>query len=60
MSNAKERGIRVCLDGVFNHVSRDHQIVQRALGAGAESEEGHWLRWDHGHPIVFVGNLDLV
>ena len=60
MGNAKERGIRVCLDGVFNHVSRDHQIVRRALGAGAESEEGHWLKWDHGHPIAFEGNLDLV
>jgi glycosidase len=25
------RGIRVVLDGVFNHLSRDHEIVQRAL-----------------------------
>jgi len=57
---AKTRGVRLCLDGVFNHVSRDHDIVQRALAAGQESEEGRWLKWDNGYALGFEGNLDLV
>ena len=57
---AQERGIRICLDGVFNHVSRDHPIVQRALAAGPGSEDGRWLRWQGEYPLCFEGNLDLV
>ena len=34
MWKAKERGIRILLDGVFNHLGRAHPIVQRALTAG--------------------------
>ncbi|HVD65219.1 MAG TPA: alpha-amylase family glycosyl hydrolase, partial [Lapillicoccus sp.] len=57
---AHGRGIRICLDGVFNHVSRDHPIVQRALAAGPASEDGRWLRWQEQYPLCFEGNLDLV
>jgi cyclomaltodextrinase / maltogenic alpha-amylase / neopullulanase len=57
---AHDRGIRICLDGVFNHVSRDHPIVQSALAAGPGSEEGRWLRWQGELPLCFEGNLDLV
>jgi cyclomaltodextrinase / maltogenic alpha-amylase / neopullulanase len=57
---AHDRGIRICLDGVFNHVSRDHSIVQSALAAGPGSEEGRWLRWQGEFPLCFEGNLDLV
>lgn len=60
MHETKRRGLRVCLDGVFNHVSRDHDIVRRALADGPDSEAGRWLRWDHGYPVCFEGNLDLV
>jgi cyclomaltodextrinase / maltogenic alpha-amylase / neopullulanase len=57
---AQGRGIRICLDGVFNHVSQDHEIVQRALAEGPESEAGRWVTWDNGYTIGFEGNLDLV
>jgi cyclomaltodextrinase len=57
---AHDRGIRVCLDGVFNHVSQDHEIVRRALADGPDSEAGHWVTWDNGYTMGFEGNLDLV
>ena len=57
---ARDRGIRTCLDGVFNHVSRDHPIVRRALAGGPASEDGRWLRWQGEYPLCFEGNLDLV
>jgi glycosidase len=57
---AHDRGMRVCLDGVFNHVSQDHEIVRRALRDGPESEAGQWVTWDSGYTIGFEGNLDLV
>ncbi len=54
------RGIRVCLDGVFNHLDRDHPIVQRALAAGPDSEDGRWIRWSGEHPYCFEGHSRLV
>jgi glycosidase len=57
---ARERRIRVCLDGVFNHVSQDHEIVRKALADGPDSEAGQWVTWDNGYTIGFEGNLDLV
>jgi glycosidase len=57
---AKERGVRVLLDGVFNHVSDHHEIVRRALADGPGSEAGRWIRWVDGYPRGFEGNLDLV
>ena len=56
----KDRGIRLALDGVFNHVSQDHDIVRRALAGGPDSEAGQWVTWDNGYAIGFEGNLDLV
>ena len=60
MWKAKERGIRVLLDGVFNHLAREHPIVQRAIGAGPDTPEGDWLRWVDGYPRVFEGHEPLV
>ena len=60
VGHCRERGIRVCLDGVFNHVSQDHEIVRRALAEGPDSEPGRWVTWDNGYTIGFEGNLDLV
>jgi glycosidase len=60
LAEAKARGFRVCLDGVFNHVSEDHEIVRRALADGPESDAGRWLRWSGPYPMGFEGNLDLV
>ena len=60
MWKAKERGIRVLLDGVFNHLGREHPIVERALAAGEGTPEGDWLRWVDGYPRVFEGHEPLV
>ncbi|PWH06099.1 glycosidase [Brachybacterium endophyticum] len=55
-----ERGIRVVLDGVFNHVSSRHPLVRRALADGPDSEAGALIRWSGKHPYGFEGNPDLV
>jgi glycosidase len=41
---AHDRGLRVVLDGVFNHVGRDHPLFQRALAVGPDSPEAAWFR----------------
>lgn len=60
LAAAKARGLRICLDGVFNHLGRDHEIVQRALAAGPGTDDGRWLRWEGAHPRVFEGHSALV
>lgn len=56
----RSRGIRLCLDGVFNHLARKHPIVQAALAAGPDSEAGRWIRWVDGYPRYFEGHEQLV
>jgi cyclomaltodextrinase / maltogenic alpha-amylase / neopullulanase len=41
---AHDRGLRVGLDGVFNHVGREHPLFQRALAVGPHSPEAAWFR----------------
>lgn len=41
---AHARGLRVQLDGVFNHVARTHPLAQAALAAGPDSAAGRMLR----------------
>ena len=60
VTRARERGIRLLLDGVFNHVSDEHEIVRRAREGGPGSEAGAWIRWVGDYPRGFEGNLDLV
>lgn len=60
VADATGRGLRILLDGVFNHVSREHPLVTRALAAGPDSAAGRWLKWVEGYPYCFEGNLDLV
>lgn len=60
IEQAHARGIRVVLDGVFNHVSDRHPIVRRALADGPGTEAGAWIRWSGEHPYGFEGNADLV
>ncbi len=60
ISECVGKGIRVVLDGVFNHVSREHEIVKRALAGGPGSPEGAWIKWVDSYPRVFEGNEPLV
>ena len=55
-----ERGIRLVLDGVFNHVSDRHPLARRAISAGPHSAAGARIRWAGEHPYGFEGNDDLV
>ena len=41
---ADDRGLRIILDGVFNHVGREHPLFQRALAGGPQSPEAAWFR----------------
>ncbi|HSN10492.1 MAG TPA: alpha-amylase family glycosyl hydrolase [Propionibacteriaceae bacterium] len=56
----RSKGIRVALDGVFNHVGRESPIVQRALKGGPGSRDGRWIRWTDGQPRSFEGHDALV
>lgn len=56
----RSKGIRIALDGVFNHVSRDSEIVRRALAGGPESDDGRWIVWVDGYPRYFEGHEALV
>ncbi|PYE17376.1 glycosidase [Williamsia limnetica] len=57
---AHARGIKVMLDGVFNHVGREHPKFIEALRGGPESEAGQWFRWDGDQPRAFEGHDILV
>ncbi|NHA67055.1 DUF3459 domain-containing protein [Phycicoccus sp. CMS6Z-2] len=52
---AHERGLRVQLDGVFNHVGRDHPWVAAALADGPGSEAARRVR----HTVGEDGALHL-
>lgn len=59
------RGLRLMLDGVFNHVSRAHPLVQRALAEGHGSAAADLVDLRRGpdgswYPQVFEGHPDLV
>src|SRR5215469_6454716 len=41
---AKDRGLRVILDGVFNHVGSGFPIFQDALDAGGDTPGSRWFR----------------
>src|SRR5699024_6858214 len=56
----RERGIRLVLDGVFNHVSGRHPLARRAIAVGANSCEGGCIRWTGEPPYGFGGNDDLI
>ena len=65
ITEAKRRGIRVVLDGVFNHVGRDFPKAQEAISGGPDSEAGRWLKWSEGsdgkdYPYTFEGHEQLV
>jgi glycosidase len=62
------RGLRLILDGVFNHVGREFPRFQRAIAGGPQAKEGAWfhLTWPNpatgGEPdyATFEGHRSLV
>lgn len=61
MAAAAARGLPVLLDGVFNHVSRQHPIVQRALAQGPNGPDAGWVSWtDDGRVQGWEGHDELV
>lgn len=62
---AHAAGLRVMLDGVFNHVGSDHPSHRRALGEGPGSEAARLFRIDWADPArprsaTFEGHGGLV
>ncbi len=53
---AHARGMRVILDGVFNHVGRGFWAFHHVLEAGADSPYRDWF---HLSPAVLAGRRDL-
>ncbi|MFB2580998.1 alpha-amylase family glycosyl hydrolase [Herbiconiux sp. P15] len=65
---AREKGIRVLLDGVFNHVGREHALFRHVEENGPDSPHAalfriDWTGWQPGQPVaaeVFEGHDALV
>ncbi|WP_407344447.1 alpha-amylase family protein [Pengzhenrongella phosphoraccumulans] len=62
---AHSRGLKIMLDGVFNHVGRGHPRFAAALADGPDSPAGRWFRWEPDAsgtlaPAVFEGHGALV
>ena len=59
---ASERGLRLILDGVFNHVGRGFPAFQAALRGGPGSPPARWFRRSGDGPdfAVFEGHSHLV
>ena len=64
----RERGVRVLLDGVFNHVGREHPAFRRVEQEGPSAPTAglfriDWTGWRPGDPVhadVFEGHDQLV
>ena len=61
----RARGLRVVLDGVFNHLGAGHPLVARALAEGPDGPFAGWFRIDWSAPggpwpEVFEGHSGLV
>ena len=65
VDQAHRRGLRIVLDGVFNHVGRGHPRFVAALADGPDSAAGAWFRWQRTEsgelgPADFEGHASLV
>lgn len=64
IAEAHERGLRVLLDGVFNHVARDfpHAEWFRRRGNDFDTFEGHGelIALDHDNPDVIAYTVDVM
>ncbi|GIG41305.1 alpha-amylase family protein [Cellulomonas phragmiteti] len=50
LAAAHERGLRVLLDGVFNHVGAEHPLVTQVLAEGPDGPRAGFVRVDWDHP----------
>jgi cyclomaltodextrinase len=57
---ADARGLRLILDGVFNHVGRGFPAFQAALHGGPGAPAAHWFKRAHDGFAVFEGHGHLV
>jgi cyclomaltodextrinase len=66
---AHARGLRLLLDGVFNHVGRDFPPFRAVLRHGFDAQQAHWFRLRRPEPAAsdtppdydtFEGHRDLV
>ncbi len=62
VAEAGRRGLRIVLDGVFNHVGRSFPAFQAALAQGPGSAAARWFRHDQesGDYQTFEGHDQLV
>jgi len=65
VAGCRARGLRLVLDGVFNHLGAAHPLVGRALAEGPDGEYADWFRIDWAapgrpRPDVFEGHGGLV
>ncbi len=60
VARARERGIRVLLDGVFNHVGREHPAFVAARADPGAPEAALFRLGADGEPTVFEGHGALV
>ncbi|TGD88226.1 DUF3459 domain-containing protein [Mycolicibacterium sp. CH28] len=59
VDEAHRRGLRVLLDGVFNHVGTDFERYRRAVDDGDQDSAG-WFRGRPGHFHTFEGHDELI
>lgn len=50
VEEAHARGLRVVLDGVFNHVGAEHPVVAQVLTEGRDGPRAGFVRVDWDHP----------
>ncbi|TFV58038.1 DUF3459 domain-containing protein [Mycobacterium sp. PS03-16] len=60
IAEAHRRGLRVLLDGVFNHVGTDFPRYREALDGGPDHPSSAWFRRRHGEFDTFEGHGELI
>ena len=58
VQGCRERGIRLLLDGVFNHVGRGHPRLVEALEQGIGSEAARWFHLSESDGTVVAKNFE--
>ena len=60
VAEAHQRGLRVLLDGVFNHVGTDFARYREALADGPDAPSAAWFRLRGGQFETFEGHDGLI